>query len=598
MLRRLAKDCHPSVKKFSFMSRYAEDTLKMSNYKFPHQLIVVKMLKPIVFVCRVLMPLVLSPANHGVLKNLTRQRHENMKISTRLVLGFAIVLAMLAIVVGLAWNGLAKVNEGINMIVANRYPKVVTLYSAMNDLNVSARAMRNILLITDDPKQDKKETARVVESQVHFKENLVELEKTISSGRGKELLANINSAFASYQTVQKAFMVLAQKDNIDEAKKLLLGELRVTQSATLDSLQKLLDYQTSLMEEASKEASGLYLDTRNLMLALAAAAIALGMLAAGIITRSVLRQLGSEPEYAARITEKIAAGDLAVAIDIKKNDRSSLLFSIKAMRDSLAAIVSEVRISTDTIATASGQIAAGNLDLSSRTEQQASSLEETASSMEELTGTVKQNADNARQANQMAVAASGVAIKGGAVVSQVVETMNSINASAKKIADIIGVIDGLAFQTNILALNAAVEAARAGEQGRGFAVVASEVRNLAQRSAAAAKEIKSLIGDSVDKVGAGSKLVDEAGATMNDIVESVRRVTDIMSEITAASQEQTDGIEQINQAITQMDDVTQQNAALVEQAAAASASLQQQSGTLADTVSVFRLDERNLICLT
>jgi methyl-accepting chemotaxis protein len=263
---------------------------------------------------------------------------------------------------------------------------------------------------------------------------------------------------------------------------------------------------------------------------------------------------------------------------------------MRAMRDSLVKIVSQVRMGTDTIATASSQIAAGNLDLSSRTEEQASALEETASSMEEITSTVKQNADNSRQANQLAATASDIAVKGGVVVAQVVDTMHSITESSRKIVDIIAVIDGIAFQTNILALNAAVEAARAGEQGRGFAVVATEVRNLAQRSATAAKEIKQLIGDSVDKVDSGSRLVGDAGTTMNEIVDSVKRVTDIMAEITAASREQSAGIEQVNQAITQMDEVTQQNAALVEQAAAASQSLQDQAGNLSQVVSVFKLD--------
>ncbi|MBC7941642.1 MAG: cache domain-containing protein, partial [Chitinophagaceae bacterium] len=334
--------------------------------------------------------------------------------------------------------------------------------------------------------------------------------------------------------------------------------------------------------------SGVYVDTvdaaimkRLASFSVAALALAAVLLAIGwAISRGLLRQLGGEPGHAADITRRIAEGDLAVAIDLKKADRSSLLHAIKGMRDALAKVVGEVRSGTDTIATASGQIAAGNHDLSSRTEEQASSLQQTAASMEELTSTVKQNADNARQANQLAVSASEVAVRGGSVVSQVVDTMGSINASSRKIVDIIGVIDGIAFQTNILALNAAVEAARAGEQGRGFAVVASEVRNLAQRSAAAAKEIKTLIGDSVDKVEEGSKQVAEAGKTMNEIVDSVRRVTDIMGEITAASQEQTSGIEQINQAITQMDQVTQQNAALVEQASAAAQSLQEQAGSL------------------
>jgi methyl-accepting chemotaxis protein len=325
--------------------------------------------------------------------------------------------------------------------------------------------------------------------------------------------------------------------------------------------------------------------------------LGIGVALSGIIflvIRSTEKSLGGDPEDVADIAHKIAAGDLAVTVNTKPSDQSSLLFAMKTMRDSLAKVVGEVRQGTDTIATASAQIAAGNMDLSSRTEQQASSLEETAASMEELTSTVKQNADNARQANQLAESASSVAVKGGRVVSQVVDTMSAINSSSKKIVDIIGVIDGIAFQTNILALNAAVEAARAGEQGRGFAVVAAEVRSLAQRSAAAAKEIKTLIGDSVDKVEEGSKQVLEAGKTMDEIVGSVKRVTDIMAEITVASREQTSGIEQINQAITQMDQVTQQNAALVEEAAAAAASLQEQASELSQVVSVFKLDDNEL----
>jgi methyl-accepting chemotaxis protein len=291
------------------------------------------------------------------------------------------------------------------------------------------------------------------------------------------------------------------------------------------------------------------------------------------------------------IAKKIAVGDLTSDIHVDGSDETAeLLQALSEMNQSLMRIVTDVRIATDTIATASGQIASGNMDLSSRTEEQASSLEETASSMEELTSTVKQNADNARQANGLAMSASEVAVKGGTVVSQVVDTMGSINDSSKKIVDIIGVIDGIAFQTNILALNAAVEAARAGEQGRGFAVVATEVRNLAQRSAAAAKEIKTLIGTSVEKVDAGAKLVDQAGATMQEIVDSIRRVTDIMGEITAASQEQTAGIEQVNVAISQMDDTTQQNAALVEEAAAAAQSMQNQATNLSMAVSVFKVN--------
>ncbi len=309
-----------------------------------------------------------------------------------------------------------------------------------------------------------------------------------------------------------------------------------------------------------------------------------------LIIRNIEKSIGGDPNYAKNIANSIATGNLALTVQVKPNDTGSMVLSMKTMQAQLATTIGTIQKSADEITTASSQIAAGNMDLSSRTEEQANSLEETASSMEELTSAVRQNADNAHQANVLALSASDVAQKGGAVVAQVVDTMASINDSSRKIVDIIGVIDGIAFQTNILALNAAVEAARAGEQGRGFAVVATEVRNLAQRSASAAKEIKTLIDDSVHQVDQGAKLVDQTGATMSEIIESVKRVTDIMGEITSASREQTSGIEQINQAISQMDQVTQQNAALVEEAAAAAASLQDQADNLSQVVSVFKLD--------
>ena len=331
---------------------------------------------------------------------------------------------------------------------------------------------------------------------------------------------------------------------------------------------------------------------RMLMITLVLLVVAL-LAASGIViwlVRHIMKQLGGEPMYAVEVAHAISVGDFSKSVLLEKGDTSSLLFSINAMRENLTGTIGEIRHATETISVASREIASGNADLSNRTESQASSLEETASSMEQLTSTVKQNAENARQANQLVVSTADVAVKGGKVVGLVVDTMASIKQSSRKIADIIGVIDGIAFQTNILALNAAVEAARAGEQGRGFAVVASEVRNLAQRSAGAAKEIKALIEDSVGKVDTGGKLVDEAGKTMDEIVSSVKRVTDIMSEIAAASQEQSAGIEQVNQAVGQMDEMTQQNAALVEEAAAATESLQDQASQLAQAVSVFKLD--------
>jgi methyl-accepting chemotaxis protein len=396
-------------------------------------------------------------------------------------------------------------------------------------------------------------------------------------------------ALAFYATAANEFIPAMDRQDKDAAVAAMarLTQHYETHRKAVDQVVDMATKQFSADEAAAKED----IEAANwLMLLVLAAGLASSIAVAAAIIRSLLRQLGGEPALATRIAQQIAAGDLTVRIDLKAGDRASLLHAMRGMRDKLLQVVGDVRAGTDTIATASSEIAAGNHDLSARTEQQASSLEETAASMEELTSTVKQNADNARQANQLAVSASSVAVKGGGVVAEVVGTMDAINSSSRKIVDIIGVIDGIAFQTNILALNAAVEAARAGEQGRGFAVVAAEVRHLAQRSAAAAKEIKTLIDDSVGKVEEGSKQVAEAGKTMDEIVASVKRVTDIMAEIAAASQEQTAGIEQVNQAITQMDQVTQQNAALVEEAAAAASSLQEQANGLSQVVSVFRLE--------
>ncbi len=375
-----------------------------------------------------------------------------------------------------------------------------------------------------------------------------------------------------------------------QALEIMQGPMSQHYQPTQESVDALIKYQQDTARSDFERGQDLYLLVRNWSLAALAGGLLIGLLMAYWLVSAISRPL----EAAVRIAKSVAAGDLTQSIASDARDETGqLLLALKDMNDSLSRTVGQVRNAIETIGVGSHQIALGNADLSSRTESQASSLEETASSMEELTTTVKQNAENARQANQLVVSASDYAVKGGQVVGQVVDTMGSIKDSSRKIVDIIGVIDSIAFQTNILALNAAVEAARAGEQGRGFAVVAAEVRSLAQRSAGAAKEIKSLIGDSVEKVDAGAKLVDDAGKTMDEIVTSVKRVADIMSEITAASQEQSAGIEEVNRAINQMDEMTQQNAALVEQASAAAQSMQNQASTLTQAVSIFKLAQES-----
>ncbi|HEX8955852.1 MAG TPA: methyl-accepting chemotaxis protein [Burkholderiaceae bacterium] len=377
-----------------------------------------------------------------------------------------------------------------------------------------------------------------------------------------------------------------KNNNAQQAMELMAGPMAQTYAPMQESMDALIKLQLEVGKAEFAKSQALYIMVRNVALS----GIVVGILMGVFVGYRLIRAITGPLNASVRIARNVAGGDLTQNIYVESNDETGqLLQALKDMNEGLVATVGKVRQCTETIGVASEEIAQGNADLSARTESQAGSLEETASSMEELTATVKQNADNAAQANQLVVAASEYATKGGEVVGQVVHTMGSIKDSSRKIVDIIGVIDGIAFQTNILALNAAVEAARAGEQGRGFAVVAAEVRNLAQRSAGAAKEIKALIGDSVEKVDAGSRLVDEAGQTMEQIVNSVKHVADIMGEITSASQEQSAGIGEINQAIAQMDEMTQQNAALVEQAAAAAESMQEQAAILAEAVAAFKL---------
>ncbi|HEV2608724.1 MAG TPA: methyl-accepting chemotaxis protein [Noviherbaspirillum sp.] len=396
-------------------------------------------------------------------------------------------------------------------------------------------------------------------------------------------------AMAFYAAAFDELIPAAQKaDNAGVAAAMVrLKAFYATHRAAVDEVVTLTTKRIAEDESMAKER----IESATLLLMLIlAASLGASVLVAAVIVRGLLTDLGGEPHYAVEITRQIASGDLTMDIAVKNNDQQSLLYSMKSMQAVLADTVAAIKAAVESVSTGSHQIAAGNFDLSARTEHQASSLEQTAASMEELTGTIKQNAESARRASDLANSASNVAVKGGAVVSEVVATMQSIDASAKKIVDIISVIDGIAFQTNILALNAAVEAARAGEQGRGFAVVAAEVRVLAQRSAAAAKEIKALIGDSVERVGTGARLVDQAGSTMEEVVASIQRVSGIISEIASASVEQQTGIEQVNQAMSQMDQVTQQNAALVEEASAAAKSLQDQANHLTQTVARFKAD--------
>ena len=510
----------------------------------------------------------------------------NIRIAGRLGAGFGLVLTLMVSLIVVSLMHLAHIGETSGKMIEKDWIKAEA--ANVIDATTRANARRSMeLLIAPDKAYADKVREQIEVNKKTITEALATLDKLVYLPEGRALLAKIKEQRARYVVSFSKVGKLVAEDQREQATSLMIAETLPMLDVLQGSVKELTNQQKKIVEASGADIKQNIASSRNLMVGLGVAAVLIGVAFAYGITRSITRPISE----AVKVAETVAAGDLTSHIDITSTDEiGRLLQALKIMNDSLKKIVGQVRIGTDTIATASAQIAAGNLDLSARTEGQASSLEQTASSMEELTSIVKQNADNARQANQLAVSASEVAIKGGGVVAQVVDTMSSINASSRKIVDIISVVDGIAFQTNILALNAAVEAARAGEQGRGFAVVASEVRNLAQRSAAAAKEIKTLIDDSVDKVDVGAKLVGQAGATMDEIVESVKRVTEIMSEITTAGQEQTLGIEQINQAIVQMDEVTQQNAALVEEAAAAAGALQDQANNLSHVVGVFKLD--------
>jgi methyl-accepting chemotaxis protein len=515
----------------------------------------------------------------------------NLRIGQRLAIGFGVVIALLVLVAGMSYLRISSLNQEVGTMVKERYPKTVAANGIKADVSEATRSMLNVLIMTD-PAQIKKELQNIDARSASATAAIADLGRNTSDARGQEILKAIETIRAKFIPAQTAFVGLVNQDLKDDAMVKFMFSLRPQQAKYFEQLDKFIAYQNDIMVKAGDEASAVTVRTQGLILVLTVVASAISLLVAFLATRSITTPLTE----AVGIAKRVADGDLTSVIEIGSADETGqMMEALKHMNESLIRIVAEVRSGTDSITSASSEIASGNLDLSNRTEQQAASLGQTASSMRQLTGTVQQNADNARQANQLAATASEVAVRGGSVVSHVIDTMGSITASSKKIVDIIGVIDGIAFQTNILALNAAVEAARAGEQGRGFAVVASEVRNLAQRSAAAAKEIKTLIGDSVDKVREGSNLVEQAGVTMEEVVASVRRVTDIMGEITSASQEQSAGIALVNTTIVEMDETTQQNAALVEQAAAAAASMQDQAASLARVVSVFKLDAAHAV---
>jgi methyl-accepting chemotaxis protein len=516
-------------------------------------------------------------------------KFKHLKISTRLALCFAGILALSFFATAIAQWRLQQTAEQTRQMMEQPIAKERMIsdwyrYIQVGVRRTSAIAKSNdtslVTFFADDAAVTSRKASEMQKA----------VQEMLSNDSEKTVFDAIASERKIYTAAKDEIVAAKEAGDTMKAEKLIDTVFLPAASRYQAKVQELLELQRTNMNHLAQNIQQHYESSRWILASLSLAALLCGALFTWLLARNLRGELGGEPAYAADIARRIASGDLATEVVLHDSDRDSLLFAMKSMRDSLAEIVSQVRAGTETIATASDQIAAGNMDLSSRTEAQASALEQTAASMDELNSTVKQNADNARQANSLAGSASSVAQRGGDVVTQVVQTMHGINTSAGKITEIISVIDGIAFQTNILALNAAVEAARAGEQGRGFAVVATEVRNLAQRSAAAAKEIKALISDSVDQIHAGGKLVEEAGATMQDIVHSVQQVASIMADITHASEEQSLGIAQVNQAILQMDNTTQQNASLVEEATTASISMQDQAKALADMVAVFRLD--------
>ncbi|AVS92843.1 methyl-accepting chemotaxis protein [Paracidovorax avenae] len=508
-----------------------------------------------------------------------------LNLGARLALGFGLLLLLLAIVTGMGIARMSTLDHTSQQITTELYTKANASQRMSYLVLDIARAARN-LIILEDQAQMASNKAVIDKNTAEFADTIARLRQMETSPATRSLIDTTEASSKEYLAFTADVTKLGLANQNLEGQKLLFGPRYKIQGELLGHLAQLVKQYEGEMQQASVQAHATFVQSATILGVVAVIAVLVGVVGAILITRSITGPMSQ----AVGLAQAVAEGDLTRTMDDTGRDEAALLLhSLQTMNGNLTRVVHQIRQASDSIATGSSQIASGNADLSQRTESQASSLQQTAASMEEMSATIRQNADTARTASQLASTASQAASRGGDVMGQVVATMQDISGSSNKIADIIGVIDGIAFQTNILALNAAVEAARAGEQGRGFAVVASEVRALAGRSAEAAKEIKNLIGQSVEKVGTGTRLVDEAGATMSDIVQQVQRVSDLIAEIDAATREQSEGIGQVNSAVSQLDQATQQNAALVEESAAAAGSLQQQAVRLTEAVGVFRL---------
>ncbi|WP_380180051.1 methyl-accepting chemotaxis protein [Kalamiella sp. sgz302252] len=512
---------------------------------------------------------------------------KNMKVGVRLGAAFALVILLLIVVSVTAIVKIGSINGAVDRIVNDRYIKVRLAFDVRDGVNEQIKYLRGMVIETTHPEKNQKRYGQLDKVTQNTNQTIEQIAKLQTTEVGQKKIQAVKEAAQQFEAAKSELLALVKTGNQEAAAEYALFKMTPSQTAYLDIVKRFADSQSGQLQAEGANAVADSAFATRITLIFSTLAALLAVVLGYFLTRSIVMPL----REAVQIAENVAAGDLRTAIRVNSTDETGqLMQALKKMNENLLRIVTEVRSGTELIATASGEISLGNMDLSSRTEQQASSLEETASAMEQMTSTVKQNADNARQANELAALASKVAVQSGSAVNQVVSTMEVINSSSKKIVDIISVIDGIAFQTNILALNAAVEAARAGEQGRGFAVVASEVRNLAQRSASAAKEIAQLIEDSVNKVEEGGKQVARAGSTMEEVLASVKSVTEIMGEISIASHEQSTGIDEINMAITQMDQVTQQNAALVNESAAAAQSLQEQAEQLSRAIGIFKVN--------